>query len=194
MAKKRFLLSPSMYVSEVVWQGSTSITAKAEGGMQFWTPKGFNRFHFMGSKQFIHGGAMLQEIVVPVITVRHKKDKAVREETKTKQVTVHVLGMNHKITTSGHRFELIQMEPAKLKREFGRDLVFWGGGCDTRHILNRASPEEVEKHVLERLELFAPGGGFIFNTVHNIQADVSPERIDQVYATAIEHRNNTGRD
>ena len=111
MAKKRFLLSPSMYVSEVVWQGSTSITAKAEGGMQFWTPKGFNRFHFMGSKQFIHGGAMLQEIVVPVITVRHKKDKAVREETKTKQVTVHVLGINHKITTSRHRFELIQMEP-----------------------------------------------------------------------------------
>jgi uncharacterized protein (TIGR02687 family) len=111
MAKKRFLLSPSMLLSEITWQGSTAITAKAEGGMQFWTPKGFNRFHFLGSKQFIHGGAMLQEIVVPVITVRHKKDKAVREETKTKQVTVHVLGANHKVTTSRHRFEMIQMEP-----------------------------------------------------------------------------------
>ena len=53
---------------------------------------------------------MLQEIVVPVVTVKHIKGKAA-DDTKTKQVTVHVLGANHKITTSRHRFELIQMEP-----------------------------------------------------------------------------------
>jgi hypothetical protein len=52
---------------------------------------------------------MLQEVVVPVITVLHKKGKSA-EKTKTKQVTVHVLGANHKITTARHRFELIQME------------------------------------------------------------------------------------
>jgi uncharacterized protein (TIGR02687 family) len=128
MAKKRFLLSPNMAVSEVAWQGNTLATAKAEGGMQFWIPKGYNRFHFMGSKQFVHGGAMLQEIVVPVITVRHKKDKAVREETKTKWVTVHVLGTNHKITTSRHRFEMIQMEPVsdRVKQITLRVAVYEG--------------------------------------------------------------------
>jgi len=78
--------------------------------MEFWIPKGINRFHFVGGARYIHGGAMPQEIVVPVITVRHIKGKSV-EKTKTKQVTIHVLGSSHKITTSNHRFDLIQMEP-----------------------------------------------------------------------------------
>ena len=54
--------------------------------MEFWIPKGANRFHFIGGARFIHGGAMLQEIVVPVVTVRHVKGKAA-QETKTKPVT-----------------------------------------------------------------------------------------------------------
>ncbi len=69
------------------------------------------------------------------------------------------------------------MEPARLKREFGRDICFWGGGCDTRHVLSTASPEAVKRHVLERLEIFSPGGGFVFNTVHNILPEVPPENI-----------------
>ena len=69
------------------------------------------------------------------------------------------------------------MDPATLKREFGDDVVFWGGGCDTRRVLNRATPEEVRRHVLERLEVFAPGGGFVFNTVHNILPEVPPENV-----------------
>ncbi|MCJ7685739.1 MAG: hypothetical protein MUO68_15770, partial [Desulfobacteraceae bacterium] len=81
-----------------------------DGDMEFWIPKGANRFHFMGGARFVHGGAMLQEIVVPVVTVRHIKGKDVGA-TKTKHVTVHVLGTGHKITTSRHRFEMIQMEP-----------------------------------------------------------------------------------
>jgi hypothetical protein len=79
--------------------------------MEFWIPKAANRFHFVGGARFIHGGAMLQEIVVPVITVKHKKDKGVRGETRIKPVTVHVLGSGHRVTTNRHRFELIQMEP-----------------------------------------------------------------------------------
>ena len=55
------------------------------------------------------------------------------------------------------------MDPERLKQEFGRDVTFWGGGCDTRHVLNRLSPPEVKRHVRERLEVFAPGGGFVFN-------------------------------
>ena len=110
VAKKRYLLGRKLPDQEGVWHGSTAVTAGAEGDMEFWIPKGANRFHFTGGARFIHGGAMPQEIVVPVVTVRHIKGKSV-EETKTKHVAVHVLGMNHRITTSRHRFELIQMEP-----------------------------------------------------------------------------------
>jgi len=69
------------------------------------------------------------------------------------------------------------MEPERLKREFGKDICFWGGGCDTRAVLNRATPDEVKTHVTQRLEILAPGGGFVFNTVHNILPEVPPENI-----------------
>ena len=71
----------------------------------------------------------------------------------------------------------LNMEPERLKREFGKDVTFWGGGCDTSRILNRATPEEVRKHVLHNLEIFSKGGGYVFNTVHNIMPDVPPENI-----------------
>ncbi|MCS6320323.1 MAG: BREX-1 system phosphatase PglZ type A, partial [Nitrospira sp.] len=110
-AKKRYVIGHNLPDHESVWHGKTAITAGAEGGMEFWIPKAANRFHFTGGARFVHGGAMLQEIVVPVITVKHKKDKSAREYTKVKSVTVHVLGASHKVTTNRHRFELIQTEP-----------------------------------------------------------------------------------
>jgi uroporphyrinogen decarboxylase len=70
-----------------------------------------------------------------------------------------------------------RMEPERLKREFGKDVTFWGGGCDTSRILNLATPEEVRKHVLHNLEIFTKDGGYVFNTVHNILPDVPPENI-----------------
>jgi len=73
------------------------------------------------------------------------------------------------------------MDPVRLKKEFGNDITFWGGGCDTRHILNHASPEEVRSHVKRMLDIFAPGGGFVFNTVHNIMPDCPPENIDAMF-------------
>ncbi|MGA2863842.1 MAG: uroporphyrinogen decarboxylase family protein [Verrucomicrobiota bacterium] len=69
------------------------------------------------------------------------------------------------------------MEPERLKGDFGQDICFWGGGCDTRQVLPRATPAEVKEHVRRRLEVFAPGGGFVFNTVHNILPEVPPENI-----------------
>src|SRR5207248_5041535 len=95
---------------EAAGHGTAEVTAGAEGEMECWIPKAVNLFHFGGGARFVHGGAMLQEIVVPVVTVRHVKGKSA-EETKVKPVTVHVLGSSHKITTGRHRFELIQMEP-----------------------------------------------------------------------------------
>ena len=110
-AKKRYLIGHQLPEHEAAWHGRTAVTAQADGDIEFWVPKGVNRFHFVGGARFIHGGAMLQEIVVPVITVKHKKDKSGRGDTQIKAVTVHVLGGSHKITTNQHRFELIQMEP-----------------------------------------------------------------------------------
>ncbi len=81
------------------------------------------------------------------------------------------------------------MEPARLKQEFGRDVTFWGGGCDTRHVLNRQTPAQVKDHVKALLDVFAPGGGYVFNTVHNILPDVPPENIVAMFE-AVEEFNN----
>lgn len=70
-----------------------------------------------------------------------------------------------------------QMEPETLKREFGRDITFWGGGCNTRTILNLATPREVYDYTRRMIEIFLPGGGFVFNQEHNILPDVPPENI-----------------
>jgi uroporphyrinogen decarboxylase len=76
------------------------------------------------------------------------------------------------------------MDPQQLKSEFGDKLTFWGGGCDTQHVLPFASPDEVAQHVRERVKIFAPGGGFVFNSIHNIQADIKPENIVALFDTA----------
>ena len=69
------------------------------------------------------------------------------------------------------------MDPAHLKRTYGDRLTFWGGGCDTRHILGHGSPEEVHENVRGLVSTFAPGGGFVFQQVHNVMADVPPENV-----------------
>ncbi len=109
VAKKRYLLGRQLGKSELAWCGKTSVTAHADGDMEFWIPKSSNRFHFVGGSRFVHGGAMPQEIVVPVLTVKYVRGKSA-EETKTKPVAVQVLGVNHRITTGRHRFQLIQVE------------------------------------------------------------------------------------
>jgi len=69
------------------------------------------------------------------------------------------------------------MNTAELKAEFGRDLTFWGGGCDTREILTGARPEQVAEHVRNQVRILSPGGGFVFQQVHNILANVPAENI-----------------
>jgi uroporphyrinogen decarboxylase len=78
------------------------------------------------------------------------------------------------------------MEPERLKQEFGRDITFWGGGVNTQTVLNRATPAEVKEHVTRNLEIFAPGGGFVFNTVHNIMPDVPPSNIVAMFEAVAE--------
>lgn len=69
------------------------------------------------------------------------------------------------------------MEPSGLKRDFGADLTFWGGGVDTQSVLPRASPRQVREAALRSVEALAPGGGFVFAAVHNIQPDVPPANV-----------------
>jgi len=64
------------------------------------------------------------------------------------------------------------MDPRTLKREFGRQLVFWGGGVDTQNTLPFGTPDEVYREVRERIDIFGEGGGFVFNSIHNVQSNV----------------------
>ncbi|MCM8816816.1 MAG: uroporphyrinogen decarboxylase family protein [Candidatus Omnitrophica bacterium] len=79
------------------------------------------------------------------------------------------------------QFTCRNMELGRLKKEFGKDLTFWGGGCDTQKVLPYATPAQVKKHVKECLDILVPGGGFVFNQVHNIQPDVPPANIMAMY-------------
>jgi uroporphyrinogen-III decarboxylase len=69
------------------------------------------------------------------------------------------------------------MEPEQLKAKYGDDIVFWGGGVDTQKTLPFGKPEEVRREVLTRLEIFSRGGGFVFNTIHNVQARTPVDNI-----------------
>jgi uroporphyrinogen decarboxylase len=69
------------------------------------------------------------------------------------------------------------MDPKELEQEFGRDLVFWGGGVDTQGVLGTGTPQEVKEDVRRNIEALAPDGGFVFAAVHDIQANVPPENI-----------------
>ena len=70
-----------------------------------------------------------------------------------------------------------KMDPKTLKREFGQEVVFWGGGVDTQKTMAFGTPEEVYREVRERIDIFAPGGGFVFNSIHNIQGNTPTENI-----------------
>jgi uroporphyrinogen decarboxylase len=78
------------------------------------------------------------------------------------------------------------MDPLRLKQEFGDRLIFWGGGIDSQRVLPSATVEIVRKNVRETLEAFKPGGGYVFNNVHNLQMDVPPENILAMYDAALE--------
>ena len=79
------------------------------------------------------------------------------------------------------------MNPFDLKKKFGGRVTFWGGGVDTQRTLSFGSPHEVREEVRERIRAFGPGGGFVFNAVHNVQALVPVENVLAMYRTAREY-------
>jgi len=80
------------------------------------------------------------------------------------------------------------MDPERLKKEFGDRLTFWGGGCDTQSVLPYGKPEEIKRHVKDRMEIFSRDGGFVFTQVHNIQANVPVENIMALFESVIAAR------
>ena len=81
------------------------------------------------------------------------------------------------------------MEPEKLKKAFGDKLTFWGGGLDTQTVLPKGTPVEVKQDVKKRINIFAPGGGFVFNQVHNIMPDVPVENIVAMFDAVQSYRD-----
>ena len=72
------------------------------------------------------------------------------------------------------------MDSRTLKREFGKDITFWGG-IDTQRVMPIGSPDRVEKEVIRRIKDLAPGGGYVLAAAHNIQADVNPENVCRMF-------------
>ncbi|MEE4311220.1 MAG: uroporphyrinogen decarboxylase family protein [candidate division KSB1 bacterium] len=82
-----------------------------------------------------------------------------------------------------------KMDPSVLKDEFGDTITFWGGGVDTQHILPDGSTDDVRDDVEMRMRIFAPGGGFVFAPIHNVQANVPPENVATAFETVINTRD-----
>ncbi|MEK7676923.1 MAG: uroporphyrinogen decarboxylase family protein [Verrucomicrobiota bacterium] len=80
------------------------------------------------------------------------------------------------------------MNAAGLKADFGKSMTFWGGGCDTREILVQGTPQQVCEHVRQQMRIWSPGGGYVFQQVHNIMADVPPANIVAMYDAVQEYR------
>lgn len=120
VSKKRYLLGQNIGVTPKAWCGNTSITAGTtkEGSLDFWVPKGASRFHLSGGARFVHGSAMPQEIMVPLITVRVSES----EEAKVQNVGIQLIGSTNKVVTNRQRFEFIQTE-AVSERVLARKVV-----------------------------------------------------------------------
>lgn len=108
-SKKRYVLGHTLPDAKDVWQGSTRQTAGTESDTRFWIPKGANRFHFVGGARFVHGGAMPQEIVVPVLTINQLRGEKAEKRTRRKVSVISPKSVL-KMVNSIQRFDLMQTE------------------------------------------------------------------------------------
>jgi uncharacterized protein (TIGR02687 family) len=120
IAKKRYLIGRSLGETPKAWRGNTAVTAGTtpDGSLDFWIPKGASRFHFAGGARFVHGSAMPQEVVVPLIVVRESEG----QDSKTRPVSISILGSTNKVVTSKQRFEFIQTD-AVSERVLARSVT-----------------------------------------------------------------------
>lgn len=116
IAKKRYLIGTNLGRNAGAISGDIAGTAKAQTDMQFWVPKGVNRFHFVGGSRFVHGGAMLQEICVPLLRVNYTRSEGKgRDSTRVVKVGLAPLFHTTRITTARHRFTITQTEAVSAR-------------------------------------------------------------------------------
>ena len=121
-SKKRYILGRGLWPMQGAWAGNTATTAgtePGEGSVDFLVPKGAGRFHFVGGARFVHGSAMPQEVVVPVLVIKESDS----DKTRTRTVEVSQLGSSHRVVTNKQRFEFIQND-AVSDRVLAVTLVF----------------------------------------------------------------------
>ena len=138
-----------------------------------------------------NGPQMSRELYRKMLKPHHKKLWSYIKERSKKPVLLHSCGSINDLIPDLIEIGIDALNPVqvsardmytgKLKREFGRDITFWGGGCDTQKILPCGTPEEVRNEVRKRVEDLGQDGGFVFCQVHNIQPDVPPENIIAMY-------------
>jgi uroporphyrinogen decarboxylase len=137
------------------------------------------------------------ELFVSLVKPRYRRlFDAVRSRTKAK-IMFHSCGavydlIPHLIDLGVDILNPVQvsargMDTRRLKAAYGRDITFWGGGVDTQHVLPFGAPQQVRDEVRRRIDDLAPGGGFVFSAVHNIQAFVPPENIVAAFDEAFEY-------
>jgi uroporphyrinogen decarboxylase len=142
-----------------------------------------------------HGWMISPETYIEVIKPRQKRlFEAIKERTSAK-LFYHGCGavfdlIPHLIELGVDIINPVQvsaegMDSKRLKAAYGRDVTFWGGGVDTQHVLPFGTPDDVRDEVKRRIDDLAPGGGFVFATVHNIQAFVPPANIEAAFDTVL---------
>lgn len=112
--KKRYMIGDNFVSNDKVWCGNTSVTASTEAGegsVDYWLPKGLGRFRFTGGARFVHGGAMPQEIVVPLIEVKVSES----QKDRIRMVSFSQIGMSNRVVSNRQRFEFVQSEPVSDK-------------------------------------------------------------------------------
>jgi uroporphyrinogen decarboxylase len=144
-----------------------------------------------------HGLQISPEMYRQIIKPRHRKLYQFVHENSDAKVFLHSCGsiveiipdlieigvdiLNPVQTTAAG------MDPLTLKKNFGKAITFWGGGCDTQHVLPFGTVEDVRRDVQERLKIFTEGSGYVFTQIHNILAEVEPEKVVAMYLTAKEY-------
>jgi uroporphyrinogen decarboxylase len=150
----------------------------------------------------MNGPFMDPELYRQLFNPRHKQLCNFVKQNSKMHTFLHSCGSIYKLIPDliDAGFEIINpmqtqctdMEPEKLKKEFGREVTFWGGGIETVGTLNSGTTEQVRTEVLNRLEILSKGGGYVFNTVHNIMPDVPPKNIIAMF-NAIKEFNNEAK-
>jgi hypothetical protein len=115
--------------SDKAWHGSTRKTAGTDDEVEFWIPKGMNRFHFAGGSRYFHGGAMLQEVVIPVLEIRKVRGREL-SRSQVRKVGVSLLGSVKKIVNNIHRFEIIQTDAVSERVQPLRLLISLQDGAE----------------------------------------------------------------